>query len=189
MVRKSTHSDPAPPGSSLVPVPRYEKPDPTRRGGMPIGTLLELARKRAGYSESAASRVLAISEYELARYETGLRTPSSALLQEFSLLYDADLTGGDGPVEEGKLHLGWADIDLTDCVDNESRLRRIATTLRSIRRVDVDVPLVIRTDELGLIASALDLDDPQLTDQLGVWLALSPSDASELADRLRNPEP
>jgi transcriptional regulator with XRE-family HTH domain len=184
MARKSPRPDSVSTGKSLVPVPRYDRPDPTKRGGMPIGALLELARKRAGYSESAACRVLSISEYELARYEAGVRTPSKALLEEFSELYDADLSG-DKSAEEGKLHLGWADVDLSGCSDNECRLRRIAATLRSIRRVDVGVPLVIRTDELALIAGALDVGDPDLEDQLGDWLVLPAPEASELAGRLR----
>lgn len=184
MARKPHRPDSVSTGNSLVPVPRYDRPDPTKRGGMPIGSLLELARKRAGYSEAAACGVLRISEYELARYEAGVRTPSKALLEEFSELYDADLSG-DGSAEDGKLHLGWADVDLSGCSDNEDRLRRIAATLRSIRRVDAGVPLVIRTDELALIAGALDLEDPDLEDQLGNWLALPAPDAAELAGRLR----
>lgn len=174
------------PSSSVVPVPRYQQPEPTKRGGMPIGSLLELARKRAGYSESAACRVLNITEYELGRYESGVRTPTASLLEEFARLYEADLTGEHAP-EDGRVQLGWADIDLGGCADNDSRLRRIAATLRSIRRVDVDVPLVIRTAEIAIVARALDLTDPDLVEQLGTWLALPPSEAAELAERLHDP--
>lgn len=185
MARKSTHTEGPPTGNSLVPVPRIEKPDPTKRGGLTIGPLLELARRRAGYSESAACLALNITEYELGRYESGMRTPSQALLEEFAVLYDADFSGEEAPGER-HLRLGWADIDLADCTDNTSRLRRISASLRSIRRVDVDVPLVVRTDELPLFAEALDIEDPELVGQLSEWLALSETQASELAERLRS---
>jgi transcriptional regulator with XRE-family HTH domain len=152
---------------------------------MPIGSLLELARKRACYSEAAVCRVLNITELELGHYESGVRTPSKSLLEEFSLLYEADFIG-EPSAGEGKLQLGWADIDLAECTDNESRLIRIAATLRSIRRVDVDVPLVIRTDELARLNDALDIEDPDLVELLEKWLALPASEASELVERLRN---
>lgn len=186
MARNSTRTEGPSTGTSLVPVPRYDIPDPTQRGGLPIGPLLERARRRAGYSESAACLALNITEYELGRYESGMRTPSRALLEEFAILYEADF-GGEHAVGEGHLRLGWADIDLADCTDNASRLRRISASLRSIRRVDVDVPLVVRTDELALFAEALDVEDPQLVELLAEWLTLSETQASELAARLRIP--
>lgn len=184
MERQSTTTGTTPPESLSPPCLEAPPAGQGKRGTMPIGVLLELARKRAGYSEAGACGALRITERELARYESGVRTPSESLLEEFSELYDADFSG-ERPATDGQLRLGWADIDVADCADNECRLARIAATLRAIRRVDNEVPLVIRVEEMPVLATALDLDDPDLTERIERWLALAGPAAGALAADLR----
>lgn len=156
-----------------------------QRGQLPIGRLLELARKRAGFSESAACWALKITEWELARYESGVRTPGPSLLEEMSELYEADFDNEKTEVTDTHMQIGWAEVDLSGCTNNESRLQRITSTLRAIRRMDLSTRIVVRTEEEAVLAEALDLEEPDLEGQLAEWLAITPEEAAGLAERMR----
>lgn len=168
-----------PPDAGAAPTGRDQ------RGQLPIGRLLELARKRAGFSESGACWALKITEWELARYESGVRTPGPSLLEEMSELYEVDFDNAKTEVTDTHMQIGWAEVDLSGCTDNESRLRRITSTLRAIRRLDLSTKIVVRTEEEAVLAEALDVDEPDLEGQLAAWLSIAPEEAADLAERMR----
>ncbi|MFT7598278.1 MAG: transcriptional regulator with XRE-family HTH domain [Acidimicrobiales bacterium] len=182
--------DPLQSRGELVPVKTYATPDSSKRGGVPIGTHLEKARKRLGYTPASVARVLWLTERTIDDYESGMRTPPSDVLARLAELYGLDverLMGGrpSGSHDDHSLSLGWADIDIPEGASNAHVLQTIAQTLRLLRSIAESSPVSIRDDELTVVASHLDTAAPDLHLDLGFWFALDHRQAEELAARMR----
>lgn len=160
-------------GAALVPVPKFDKPDPSIRGGVPLGTLLENARRRAMLTEEGAANLIRISVNEVFDFESGLRTPSDNLLEIMADVYGtsvdrlrsnagADIDGGAGPAV---MNIGWAQVDIEDATDVE-RLQRIAATFRAMRNIDEHAAIVIRDDEIEGLSRGVKTIDHTLIDHL-----------------------
>ena len=186
------------PTVALLPLPHVERPDQHARGGAPTGLILERARKRMGYSPAAVCRILLISERDLNNYEGGLRALPISLIERFAELYDIDperlqpgaVTGLVAPtssVEHKRFMIGWASVDL-DAIgtSNHERLRAVAQTIRSMRGLSETMAVTVRDDEKAAFVEILDVDAPDLHDDLVRFFSLGDDQATELLWRLRD---
>lgn len=180
------------PGTSIVPIPSFSKPDPTQRGGVPVGRLLETARRRVSMSEAGAASRLRISERELIDHESGMRTPSRDLIEEMCEIYgtsvDRMLSDAgialDSPDDPTVLWIGWAPVELAG-VPNRDRLFRIAATFRELRRLAETAPVVVRDEELAAVCRAVDVTDAALMGDLADAFGLGQKETAELFARMR----
>ena len=180
------------PTGALVPVPSLPTIDPTKRGGTPLGRMLETARKRVFMSEASAADRLHISQRELIDFESGMRTPSRDLLAEMCETYGTSIdrmvsdvgVALDDADDPTVLWIGWAPIELDDA-PNRERILRIATTLREVRHVAETAPVVVREEELMAICRSIDVDHPDLLDDLADAFLLGHERTAELFARMR----
>lgn len=182
---------------ALVPVPAVQKLDDSKRGGVHVGMILEKARRRLHYSPEAVCRELGIAQLELDSIESGLRSPSPSVARQLAEFYGidperldptkkAERVSGRDSAEQDLLYLGHAVVNLTGTNgSNADVLLRMATTMRSIRNLHEQAPLTIRDDELDVISSVLDMEDPRIATDLAATFQLSSREAGELAARLR----
>lgn len=178
--------------AALVPVPKYDKPDPSVRGGVPLGTLLEGARRRVMLTEQSAANRLRISPYELLAFESGMRTPSDSLIEQMAEIYDTSVDrlrsdagiALDDPLEPTELTIGWATIELEGASDDE-RLRRIATTFRELRNLAEGAPVTVRDEEVVHLARAVRHVDAELIESFVEHFRVDRERATELFTRMR----
>lgn len=182
----------AEPETALVPMPSFDRPEPTKRGGVHLGHLLETARRRVSMTEAGAANRLRISEREIVDFESGMRTPSNDLMDEMCDIYgtsrermvsDAGIALDD-PDNPSVLWIGWAPIELTGA-DNRNRIHRIAATLREIRNLAEDAPATVRQDELPAICRSIDVGHPELLEDLAEAFLLGQQHTLELFSRMK----
>jgi transcriptional regulator with XRE-family HTH domain len=180
------------PGTAVVPMPAFTKPDPTARGGVPLGRLLETARKRVSMTEAGAANRLRISEREIVDFESGMRTPSNDLMDEMCDIYgtsrdrmvsDAGIAVDD-PENPRELWIGWAAIEL-EGVGNRDRIFRIASTFRELRHLAEDAPVIVRDEELLPVCRSIDVADEELMHDLSDAFLLGQQQTAELFARMR----
>lgn len=183
---------PVDPGNALLPVPNVVRVDPTKRGGVTRGRLLETARKRVSLSEAAAADRLRMSVSELLDYESGLRNPHPDVFDHMCETYgttrDRMVSNAGIAIKETDqtmvLWIGWAPVELHG-VSNRDRIFRIATTFRELRGLAEDAPVTIREDELPFICLAIDVNDEALLQDLADALLLTDRSTTELYARMR----
>ncbi len=161
---------------------------------VPTGEALEKARRRVRFTSEAASDALGISVRTLGDFESGLRTPSDAVVEAMLALYGVEI----GRIvsrawvprvppkydrEKQTLWLGWSAIHITEN-DNDQIVRSVAAALRSMRSLADDAPLQLRATDLPLLAQVLDLSDEELPDTFMKYLRLSPSDCLCLVNEM-----
>lgn len=180
------------PGSAVVPMPTFSRPEPTKRGGVPLGRLLETARRRVSMTEAGAANRLRITEREIVDFESGMRTPTNDLIDEMCDIYgtsrdrmasDAGIAVDD-PENPTVLWIGWAQVDLRG-VSNRDRIFRIAATFRELRHLAEDAPVTIRNEELLPVCRSIDVDQPTLVQDLADALLLGHQLTLELSSRMR----
>ncbi len=183
---------PRPTETALVPMPKYERVDPSIRGGVTLGRLLETARRRIDMSQAAAAHRLRIGEHELLDFESGMRTPAPSLLDDMCEVYgttkdrlvsDAGIALDD-PKSPTQVWLGWASVDLNG-IGNRERLFRIAATFRELRSLAANAPVTVRDDEVAFLARTLDIVDENLIDDLADAFVLDRQSALEIFARMR----
>lgn len=169
-----------------------EEPDTTTPIRVPLGEALEKARIRVGFSVQAAASAVGVSETELAHYECGIRTPSADISAALARIYGVEperlghrefvaRVPGRFNAEEGALWLGWCRINFDPLTDtNEHLLRSIGAALRSMRSLPETAPVFIRSQEIELFASLIDLTDENLAFLVMRYLRLSYSDTTSL---------
>ncbi len=164
-----------------------------------IGLALEKARRRMGHTAAGAAGALRISERELGHFESGLRTPSAGMLMEMAELYGTkvaafgsrDLALRLPPyIDYGEkiLWIGWTPVRL-DCgsADNTHVVRSIASALRSMRSLSETRPVYLRANEIPLIGSLLDLEDPDLAATMMHYFGFTYVEAEAVLMRMRTP--
>ncbi len=173
-----------------------EEPETTTPVRVPLGEALEKARVRVGFSVPAAASAVGLSETELSHYECGIRTPSEEISAALARIYDVepDRLGhrefvarvpGRFNAEDGALWLGWYRINFDPLTDtNEQLLRSIGAALRSMRSLPESAPVFIRSQEIELFASLVDLTDENLAFLTMRYLRLSYSDTTSLIARM-----
>lgn len=178
--------------TAIVPMPKFEVVDPSVRGGVTLGRLLETARRRIDMSQAAAAHRLRIAEHELLDFESGMRTPSPSLLDDMCEVYGTtkDRLVSDSGIalddsnDPSQVWLGWASVDLNG-IGNRERLFRIAATFRELRSLAEGAPITIRDDELAFLARTVDVVDEHLVDDLADAFRLSRQAAVEIFARMR----
>lgn len=179
-------------GAALVPVPKFDKPDPSVRGGVPLGTLLRAARRRVMLSEASAADRLRIGVHELIDFESGMRTPPGILIEQMAEIYDTSVdrlrsdagVSLDDDEQPSNITIGWATIDLEGATDDE-RLRRIAQTFRELRHLAEDAPVAVRDEEVVYLARALEQVDASVIDSFMEHFGADRERATELYARMR----
>jgi transcriptional regulator with XRE-family HTH domain len=161
---------------------------------VPTGEALEKARRRVGFTAVAASEALGIPVRALGDFESGLRTPSDAVVEAMLALYGIEL----GRItsrswvprvpprydsDTQTLWLGWSAIHITEKA-NDQILCSVAAALRSMRSLAHDAPLQVRATDLPLLAQVLDLTDENLPDTFMRYFRLSPSDCLCLVNEM-----
>jgi transcriptional regulator with XRE-family HTH domain len=178
--------------TALVPVPKIDVVDPSVRGGVTLGRLLETARRRIDMSQAAAAHRLRIAEHELLDFESGMRTPAPSLLDDMCEVYgttkdrlvsDAGIALDDAE-EPSQVWLGWASVDLSG-IGNRERLFRIAATFRELRSLAADAPVTIRDEEVAFLARTVDVVDEHLLDDLADAFVIDRQSALEIFARMR----
>lgn len=165
-------------------------------GGVAFGEALETARVRLGYSLETASEVLRVTPRTLGQIESGLRTPTDAFIATVCGAYglEQDRLGTRGYVprtapylsdDASVLWLGWLPISLPEQYSTEGLICSIASTLRSMRSLDVHQPVYLRAGDLGLIASLLDIEDPDLVRVMITHLKITLSEAIDEVQRMQ----
>jgi hypothetical protein len=173
-------------------MPKFERVDPSVRGGVTLGRLLETARRRVDMSVPGAAHRLRISEHEIVDFESGMRTPSGGLLDDMCdtygtsrdrLVSDAGIALDD-PDDPSQVWLGWASVDLIG-IGNRERLFRIAATFRELRSLAEDAPITVRDHEVAVLARTVDIVDERLVDDLADAFLISHGSATEIFARMR----
>ncbi|MEZ5340984.1 MAG: helix-turn-helix transcriptional regulator [Acidimicrobiales bacterium] len=194
---RNQRPQPPTPSQSLVPVPNLGIPDRTHRGGAALGLTLERARKRLGISSDTVCRELWLTDRELNQYESGLRIPPATVVERLAEFYGLELeqlqagtpsrfnpAANDG--ESDRLWMGWTPVELeTVGPENAARLRAVAQAVRFMRGLSERDPIVVRGDEVHVMAKVLDVYAADLAHDISDWFALDQSDAEELVAKLR----
>ncbi len=173
-----------------------EESDPKPQTRVPLGAALEKARVRVGFSVQTAAAAVGLSENELSHFECGIRTPTEEIAADLSRLYGVEperlghrefvarIPGRFDP-DDGAVWLGWYRINFDPLEDaNEHLLRSIGAALRSMRSLPENAPVFIRSQEIELFASLIDLTDENLAFLTMRYLRLSYSETTSLIGRM-----
>lgn len=165
-------------------------------GGIALGQALEQGRARLGYSLATAAVAIGISERLLGQIEAGLRTPNEGILvaicERFGL--DRDRLGTRAYVErvaphlnddESILWLGWLPIHLPEGYDTEYILQAVASTIRTMRSLQASQPVYLRSTDVPLLVTLIDVEDPNLITTLVRHLGLTMHEAIEEIERMQ----
>lgn len=148
--------------------------DQKKNAPTPVGVALEKARHRVGFSSEAASMAAGISTRELAQIESGLRLPKPEILKDLSRAYGVDpMRFGTGrwvprvppryDAEAGVIWLGYISIAYSHTThDNDYLLRSIGGAIRTMRSLDSQKPIFLRSNDYEVLAELIDLDHPQI---------------------------
>ncbi len=162
-----------------------------------VGHALEKARHRVGFSVETAADAVGISQRELGRIESGLRTAQHDVLKALARIYGVDHNRfGSGRwvprvpprYDEDKrvLWLGYVSIAFDRAVDGNDRLlQSVGGAVRTMRSLDSQMPVFLRNNEFAVYAELLDLDDPELPQLLGHHLNIDSGHIDSLMKQLR----
>jgi transcriptional regulator with XRE-family HTH domain len=162
-----------------------------------VGEALEKARHRVGFSIESASAAVGISQRDLGNIESGLRSPQHDVLKALARIYGVDhnrFGSGRGvprvppryDEDQGVLWLGYVSITFDRAVhDNNHLLQSVGGAMRTMRDLDSQMPVIIRTTEFAIFADLLDLDDPELPQLLGHHLNVDSAHIVWLMEQLR----
>lgn len=166
-----------------------------------VGVALEKARHRVGYSEDAAAMAIGISNRELAQIESGLRVPKPDVLKAMSKFYGVDpMRFGSGrwvprvppryDEEAGIIWLGYMSITFSKTLhDNEYLFRSVSGAIRTMRNLDGQLPVFIRSLDLGVLAELIDFSDPELPQIMGHHLNQDAAHVEWLLEQLQEQQP
>lgn len=163
----------------------------------PVGVALEKARIRVGFSSEAAAMASGIPARELAQIESGLRLPKPDILKALSRIYGVDpMRFGTGrwvprvppryDPEAGVIWLGYISIAYSHTVHgSDYLLRSIGGAIRTMRSLDSQMPIFLRSNDFEVFAELIDLDDPEIPQLMGHHLNQDAAHVDWLITELR----
>ncbi len=143
-----------------------------------LAQALRAAREAVGLDELAVADALGVSVRRLRALETGRRAPRESEVTALCGLYGLDLAGTLArrtPIvfdrDRGGIVVAGRLVRYTPGVtDNDAFLEAYVRVIRELRGVDDEVPLQLRSSDLAVLATVLDLDDADLEDRVAYWL-------------------
>lgn len=167
----------------------------------PVGVALEKARHRVGFSAEAAAMAVGISTRELAHIESGLRLPKPDVLKDLSRIYGVDhMRFGTGrwvprvppryDADADILWLGYISIAFSQSVhSNDYLLRSVGGAIRTMRSLDSQMPIFMRSNDFAVLGELINLDDPELPQLMGHHLNQDAAHVDWLISQLREAVP
>ncbi|MCU1345809.1 MAG: hypothetical protein JWL70_2075 [Acidimicrobiia bacterium] len=163
--------------------------DPTPR----VGQLLSAARARHGRSEQDVAIAVGIPLRLVRHWEQGTEIPTDVQIARLAALYGEpveqllparDVASLD-PVA-GTLTVGTETVDVDlDGAANEALLERYVSLVRSQRGLGDTTVIDLRDEDIGALASVLDLTDSILHQRLERIIGLTAAEAAEVAHKMR----
>lgn len=162
-----------------------------------VGDALERARHRVGFSVESAAAAVGISQRELGHIEAGLRTPQLDVLKALARIYGVDHNRfGSGrwvprvppryDAEEALIWLGYFSVTFDRSLhDNNYLLQSVGGAIRTMRSLDSQMPVFLRSNEFALFADLLDLEDAELPQLMGHHLNLDSAHIEWLIEQLK----
>lgn len=157
------------------------------------------ARSLVGYSIEGAADALGLTAAVLSEIEAGV-LPIGEELQRtmewrYGMTFDAlvaempgnsprtpiDYNAAEGVLRVGDFSIRW-NIGLDS---NDDLLRDFASAVRRQRRTPPSVPVRLRSADLPVLATLLDLDDPELDRRAQFWFGQTPETRQSFAMTLR----
>jgi len=163
-----------------------------------LGHAAATARTLLGYSVSGAAGRLGIPELILREAESGAMEINPEMQAMFEECYGVELstlvkerthaprTPMAYDAEQGILRVGTLGIRFRVGEDgNDDLLRGFSSAVRRQRKVPPSVPLQLRSADLPVLASLLDLADPELDERAQFWFGQTEQTAQSFALMLR----
>jgi len=156
-----------------------------------VGQLLSAARHRHDRSEQDVAIAVGVPLRMVRRWEQGLEVPTVDQVERLAALYGESteqlLPARDVAVLDtanGTLTVGTATVDV-EGEDNEGLLERYVSLVRSQRHLSDDAVIDLRDEDIGALASVLDLTDGVLHRRLERIVGLTAAEAAEVAHKMR----
>jgi len=168
-------------------------PEPTTdtRGPVDLAHAAATARSLIGYSIEGAAEALDIPASIVRDAEDGLVEINDDLRRAMESCYGIDLTslvrkspdfkprttiGYDAA--QGVLRIGTLGVRFRIGLDsNDVLLRGFSSAIRRQRQLPPSIPLQLRKVDLPVLASLLDLEDPELDERAQFWFGQTPQTA------------
>lgn len=165
----------------------------------PLGQAAATARSVIGYSVEGAAARLGIPATILEEVESGsieINNELKAMLEECygvelgSLVKKRPDYAPRTPIAydaaQGILRVGTLGVRFRVGLDgNDSLLRGFSSAVRRQRQLPPSVPLQLRKADMPVLASLLDLDDPELDERAQFWFGQTPQTAQSFQTMLR----
>lgn len=143
-----------------------------------LGEALHAARTMIGLQEQEAADALGISVRKLRHWEEGRKAPDAAMAAAIGKAYGLDLGGNLPPRVPIVFDTEIGGIVIADRVvpyvpgltDNDDFLEGYVRVVRELRGVDPDTPIQLRSSDIQVLATVLDLTDDDLEDRLAFWM-------------------
>jgi transcriptional regulator with XRE-family HTH domain len=157
------------------------------------------ARTLIGYSLEGASEAMGVSQSILKDAEEGNVPINTVLRFQMEQCYGVNLenfitrrpewkprTPLEYNAEQGVLRVGTLGVRFRVGVDdNDALLRGFSAAIRRQRRLPPSVPLRLRAADIPVLATLLDLEDPELDERAQFWFGQTPETAQGFRQLLR----
>lgn len=143
-----------------------------------LGEALEAARTMIGLTEQEAADALGISVRKLRHWEQGRKAPAPDMADAIGAAYGLDLGGNLPPRVPILFDVDAGGIVIADRVvpyipgltDNDDFLEGYVKVVRELRGLEPDTPIQLRSTDIQVLATVLDLTDDDLEDRLAFWM-------------------
>ncbi|MEO0495420.1 MAG: DUF642 domain-containing protein [Actinomycetota bacterium] len=157
-----------------------------------LGEALTAARTMIGLQEQEAADSIGISVRKLRHWESGRKAPGPDMAEAIGRTYGLDLGGNLPPripivfdADAGGVIIADRVVAYTPGVsDNDDFLEGYVAVVRDLRGLDPETPIQLRSTDIQVLATVLDLTDNDLEDRLAFWMGQPPGSMVGVRHRL-----
>ena len=143
-----------------------------------LGEALTAARTMIGLQEQEAADSIGISVRKLRHWESGRKAPGPEMAEAIGRTYGLDLGGNLPPRVPIQFDADAGGVIIADRVvpytpgvsDNDDFLEGYVAVVRELRGLEPDTPIQLRSTDIQVLATVLDLTDDDLEDRLAFWM-------------------
>ncbi len=164
-----------------------------------LASAASTARTLIGYSIEGAAEAMGVAPSILSDAETGHAPINTVMRFQMEQLYGVKLenfissrpewkprTPLEYNAEQGVLRVGTLGVRFRVGIDdNDALLRGFSAAIRRQRRLPPSVPLRLRAADIPVLATLLDLEDPELDERAQFWFGQTPETAQGFRQLLR----
>ncbi len=157
-----------------------------------LGEALEAARTMIGLCQQEAADAIGVSLRRLRRWEQGSERPArhmaTRIAEAYGLEADAQLPSRTPIVFDtdagGVIVSGHTIPYIPGVTPNDDFLGRYTATVRDLRGIQPDTPIQLRSTDIDVLATLLDLRDEALEDRIASWTGQHPGSMAGVRHRL-----